>query len=92
MTILLSIAALVVLVLVIAGVSRLVRKEQPEGSGGHLLSALVTAFLIIFAVVSLSVASQLAENSSGIAKVTLFLFIVVNTFLFRVCWTNAESC
>jgi hypothetical protein len=88
----LSIAALGILVLVVAGVSRRVRKERPEGSGGSALSTLVTLFSVIFALVSLSVASQLAENSSAIAKLVLVLFIVVNAALVRASWASTEAC
>jgi hypothetical protein len=92
MGIILSTAALGMLVLVVAGVSRWVRKERPEGSGGSALSMLVTLFLVIFALVSLSVASQLAENSSGPAKLFLFLFLIANAVLIRASWASAKAC
>jgi hypothetical protein len=91
MGITLSIAALGILALVVADVSRWVRKQRPEGSGGSALSTLVSLFLVIFALVSLSVSSQLAESSSGIAKLLLFLFIVANAVLVRASWTSTEA-
>ncbi len=91
MGITLSIAAFGILALVVADVSRWVLKERPGGSGGRALSAFVTLFLLIFALVSLSVASQLAENSSGITKLALFVFIVANAVLVRVSWASAEA-
>lgn len=87
----LTIAALGILVLVIGSVSRWVRKEKPEGAWGRLLSALVVLFLCIFALVSLSAASQLAENSSGVAQLALFLFVVLGALLVRVAWSSAKA-
>ena len=87
---LLTTVALVVLVLVIAAVSRWVGKERSEVAGGRLLSVVVTLFLVIFAAVSLSASSQLAEGS-GTTKLVLFLFLMVIAVLLRVSWAKAEA-
>lgn len=85
----LTIAALAVLLLVIAGVSRWVGKQKPEGA--KALPVFVALFLCVFAAVSLSAASQLAGSSSGTTKLVLLVFVVLNALLVRASWPSAEA-
>ena len=77
----LTVVAFAILVLVVGTVSRWVRKEKPVGTGGRVLSAAVALLLCVFAIVSLSAASQLAENSSSATRLVLFLFVSLTAIL-----------
>lgn len=87
----LSIAALVVLALVVTAVSRRLRKSQTEAGDANVLPAFVAAFLVIFALVSLCAASNIAGGAATETKVILFLFIVANGVLASAVWRGAQT-
>jgi hypothetical protein len=85
MGIALSIADLIVLLTIVVSVSRAVRNGQPRGFGPQLLSICITLALLIFALVSFTAASGLAESSS-FGQAVLFIFLVVTAIVARVSW------
>ena len=78
----LSVLALIVLLLVIASVSRWVFQQ-----GGGLLAAFVTLFLIIFATVSFAAATLYAHMLSGAIQLLLLVSIVVTAIFVRIAWS-----
>jgi hypothetical protein len=77
----LSVLALIVLLLVIASVSRWVFQQ-----GGGLLAAFVTLFLIIFATVSFAAATLYALTSTGMIQLLLLISIIVTAIFVRIAW------
>ena len=87
MGIALSIADLLVLLTVVAGALRAGRNGQSRGPGSLLLSICITVGMLIFALVSFTAASGLAESSS-LNQVVLLVFLVVTAIVARVSWAN----
>jgi hypothetical protein len=87
MGIALTIADLLVLLAVVAGAWRAVRNGQSQGPGSLILSICVILALLIFALVSFTSASGLAESSS-LNQVVLLAFLVVTAIVARVSWVN----
>jgi len=87
MGIALTIADLLVLLAVVAGAWRAVRNGQSPGPGSLILSICVILALLIFALVSFTAASGLAESSS-LNQVVLLAFLVVTAIVARVSWVN----
>ena len=87
MRIALSIADLLVLLAVVFGALRAVRNGRSRGPGSLLLSICITLALLIFALVSFTAASGLAESSS-LNQVVLLAFLVVTAVVARVSWVN----
>lgn len=87
MGIALTIADLLVLLTVVAGALRAVRNGQSRGPGSLLLSICIALALLIFALVSFTAASGLAE-SSLLNQVVLLAFLVVTAIVARVSWAN----
>lgn len=85
MGIVLTIADLLVLLTVVVSISRAVQNGQPPGFGPQLLSICVTVALLIFALVSFTAASGLAESSS-LGQAVLFIFLVVTAIVARFSW------
>lgn len=84
MTILLTIADVIVLVTVVISVSRAVWKGQSSA----LLSAFISLAMPIFALVSLSAASGLAESSSSSSQGILLVFLVAIAIVAGSSWTK----
>lgn len=85
MSAILSIADLLVLLTIVISVSRAVRKGQPSSSGSLLLTACIVVALLIFATVSFTAASGLAE-SSALNQGVLLAFLIVTAIVARVSW------
>ena len=88
MGIALSIADLLVLLTIVISASRAVRNGQSRGFGPLLLSICIVLALLIFAVVSFTAASGLAESSSSLSQGVLLVFLVVTAIVVRVSWAN----
>ena len=87
MGIVLRIADLLVLLSVVVSVSRAVRNGQSQGFAGQLLSICIFLAVLIFALVSFTAASGLAE-SSALNQAALFLFLVVTAIVSRLSWAS----
>ncbi len=87
MGIALSIADLLVLLVIVISVSRTVRNGQPRGFGPLLLSICIVVAVLIFALVSFTAASGLAQSSS-LNQVVLLVFLVVTAVVARVSWAS----
>jgi hypothetical protein len=80
MSILLTIADLLVLLTIVISVSRAVR-----GSGSLLLTVCIVIALLVFATVSFTAASGLAQ-SSAFNQAVLLAFLIVTAIVARVSW------
>jgi hypothetical protein len=85
MGIVLIIADLLVLLTIVISVSRAVRNGQPNGSGSMLLTVCIVVALLIFATVSFTAASGLAQSSS-LNQGVLLAFLIVTAIVARVSW------
>jgi len=85
MGIVLIIADLLVLLTIVFSVSRAVRYGQPSGSGSLLLTVCIVVALVIFATVSFTAASGLAQSSS-LNQGVLLAFLIVTAIVARVSW------
>lgn len=87
MGIALRITDLLVLLAVVAGALRAVRNGQSRSTGSSILSICMVLALLIFALVSFTAASGLAESSS-LNQIVLLAFLVVTAIVARVSWVN----
>ena len=85
MGIVLTIADLLVLLTIVISVSRAVRNGRPNGFGQTLLTVCIVVALVIFATVSFTAASGLAQ-SSAFNQVVLLAFLIVTAIVARVAW------
>ena len=85
MSILLTIADLLVLLTIVASISRAVRYGQQNGSGSLLLTVCIVIALLVFATVSFTAASGLAQ-SSAFNQAVLLAFLIVTAIVARVSW------
>jgi len=85
MGIILIIADLLLLLMIVISVSRAVRNGRPGGSGQLLLTVCIVIALLIFATVSFTAASGLAESSS-LNQGVLLAFLIVTAIVARVSW------
>jgi len=85
MGIVLSIADLLVLLTIVMSVLRAVRNGPTQGFGAQLLSICVAVAVLIFAVVSFTAASGLAESSS-LNQGVLLTFLVLTAVVARLSW------
>ncbi len=85
MGILLIIADLLVLLTIVISVSRAVRNGQAGGSGSLLLTVCIVVALLVFATVSFTAASGLAQSSS-LNQGVLLAFLIVTAIVARVSW------
>ena len=85
MGIVLIIADLLVLLTIVISVSRAVRYGQPSSSGSLLLTVCIVIALLIFATVSFTAASGLAQSSS-FSQGVLLVFLIVTAIVARVSW------
>ena len=85
MTIILTIADLLLLLTIVVSISRAVRNGQPHNSGSMLLTACIVVALLIFATVSFTAASGLAQSSSFNQGV-LLAFLIVTAIVARFSW------
>jgi hypothetical protein len=81
----LIIADLLVLLTIVVSVSRAVRNGQPSGSGQLLLTVCIVIALLVFATVSFTAASGLAQSSS-LNQGVLLAFLIVTAIVGRVAW------
>jgi hypothetical protein len=84
----LTIIDVLVLLTLVISVSRAVRNGQPRGTGPLILSICIVVAVLIFAVVSFTAASGLAQSSS-FNQVALLLFLIVIAVMARFSWGNA---
>lgn len=84
----LIIADILVLLSIVISVSRAVRNGQPRGTGPLVLSICIVIAVLIFAIVSFTAASGLAQ-SSAFNQVALLLFLIVIAAMARVSWGRA---
>ncbi len=80
MSIILTIADLLVLLTIVISVSRVVR-----GSGSLLLTVCIVIALLVFAAVSFTAASGLAQ-SSAFNQGVLLAFLIATAIVARVSW------
>jgi len=80
MSILLTIADLLLLLMIVMSVSRAVR-----GSGSLLLTVCIVIALLVFATVSFTAASGLAQ-SSAFNQGVLLAFLILTAIVARVSW------
>ena len=85
MGIVLIIADLLVLLTIVLSVSRAVRNGQAGGSGSLLLTVCIVVALLVFATVSFTAASGLAQSSS-LNQGVLLAFLIVTAIVARVSW------
>jgi hypothetical protein len=85
MGIILTIADLLVLLTIVISVSRAVRNGRPSGSGQLLLTVCIVIALLVFATVSFTAASGLAQ-SSAFNQAALLAFLIVTAIVARVSW------
>jgi hypothetical protein len=85
MGIVLIIADLLVLLTIVISVSRAVRNGQAGGSGSLLLTVCILVALLVFATVSFTAASGLAQSSS-LNQGVLLAFLIVTAIVARVSW------
>lgn len=85
MGIVLIVADLLVLLTIVISVSRAVRYGQPSGSGSLLLTVCIVVALLIFATVSFTAASGLAQSSS-LSQGVLLAFLIVTAIVARFSW------
>ena len=85
MGIVLIIADLLVLLTIVISVSRAVLYGQPGGSGSMLLTVCIVVALLIFATVSFTAASGLAQSSS-LSQGVLLVFLIVTAIVAGVSW------
>jgi hypothetical protein len=85
MGIVLIIADLLVLLTIVVSVSRAVRYGQPSGSSSLLLTVCIVVALLVFATVSFTAASGLAQ-SSAFNRGVLLAFLIVTAIVARVSW------
>jgi len=81
----LIIADLLVLLTIVISVSRAVRNGQASGSGQTLLTVCIVIALLVFATVSFTAASGLAQSSS-LNQGVLLAFLIVTAIVARVSW------
>jgi len=91
MEILLSIADIVVLILVVISVARAVWTGQTPSPGAKLLSACIVLALLVFAMVSLSAASGLAQGPSTLGQGILLVFLVGIAIVAGVSWKKEPA-
>jgi hypothetical protein len=85
MGIVLIIADLLVLLTIVISVSRAGRNGQAGGSGSLLLTVCIVVALLVFATVSFTAASGLAQSSS-LNQGVLLAFLIVTAIVARVSW------
>ena len=83
----LTIVDVLVLLSIVISVSRAVRNGQPRGTGPLILFICMVVAVLIFAAVSFTAASGLAQ-SSLFNQVALLLFLVATAVMARVSWGN----
>lgn len=91
MGILLNIADIAVLAVVVISVARAVWTGQTSSPGAKLLSACIVLALLIFAMVSLSAASGLAQGPSVLNQGILLLFLVAIAIVAGVSWKKEPA-
>jgi hypothetical protein len=85
MGIVLIIADLLVLLTIVISVSRAVRNGRPSGSSQLLLTVCIVIALLVFATVSFTAASGLAQ-SSAFNQAVLLAFLIVTAIVARLSW------
>src|ERR1700722_18130332 len=88
MEIILDIDAVLVFVMVLISVPRAVFRRNPGPHAG-ILAGFVAAFLILFGLGSMSVASGISENSSPTSQTVLLSGISVAAILCGITWSSA---
>lgn len=87
MGIALSIADVLVLLAIVISASRAVRNSQSRGFGPLLLSICIVLAMLIFALVSFTAASGLAQ-SSPFNQGVLLAFLLATAIVARVSWAT----
>jgi len=84
----LDIIAVIIFLLVVSSVTWAVRSEAEEVSGP--LTALVALFAVIFGLVFMAAASQLATSALS-TQLCLLVFMVVVAILGRAVWSSKPA-
>ena len=84
----LDIGAVIVFLLVVPSVTSAVRNEEKDLSAA--LAGFVAIFVVIFGLVFMSAASQLATGASS-TQVILLVFLVVVAILARTAWASKPA-
>jgi hypothetical protein len=90
-TVVLSIAAHIIFLMTLVGVSRAVWKEMPRNPGGLLLWVIVTLVVAVFAAVALLSELLLASRPSSLAHVVLLAVLVLIAILVRASWITTPT-
>ncbi len=90
MQIILDIGAVLVFIMAVVAVPRAVWKGNPGPHAG-LLAGFVACLVIIFGLVSMSVATGLAATSSSTSQIVLLIGIIVVAILCGVTWSPART-
>jgi len=88
MGIALTIVDLLVLLAIVMSALRAVWNGQSRGSGSLLLSVCIALAMLIFALVSFTAASGLAESSSSLSQGVLLAFLVVTAIVTSFSWAK----
>lgn len=88
MEIILDIGAVIVFLLVVPSVASAVRNEEKDVSAA--LAGFVAVFAVIFGLVFMSAASQLATGQFS-TQVILLVFLVVVAILARTAWASKPA-
>ena len=86
----LDILAVIVFLMLVISVPRAVRRGNP-GPGSGVLAGLIALAVIVFGVVSVSVASGFAASNSSEAHVALLIGYVVVFILCGISWSGGRS-
>jgi hypothetical protein len=84
----LDIGAIIVFLLVVPSVASAVRNEEKDVSAA--LAGFVAIFVVIFGLVFMAAASQLATGASS-TQVILLVFLVVVAILARTAWASKPA-
>ena len=91
MEIIVTIAFCLVLLTIVAGVSRAVWNAKPEGGGGTLLWALATLAACVFAFVSFAAGASFAEGSTATMQGVLLAIFVFIAIVSRSAWVAVST-
>jgi hypothetical protein len=91
MEIIVTIVCLLVLLMIIAGVSRAVWNAKPEGGGGTLLWAVAMLAVCVFAFVSFAAGASFVVGSTGAMQGVLLVIFVFIAIVSRSAWVAVST-
>jgi hypothetical protein len=91
MEIIVTIVCLLVLLMIIAGVSRAVWNAKPEGGGGTLLWAVAVLAACVFAFVAFAAGASFVEGSTGTMQGVLLVIFVFIAIVSRSAWAAVST-